>query len=160
MKVNGAPNQLKTIKESIVDCLAARLPTDQAVENCNFLMEIDFQLHPPKEQEFRQHLDGLKGLGPGCLGTAVYEDIDRPGKLLLVSKWTELPELEAYVDSNAMRVLIGGLETLGTVYDFRIVELGKETRKSGGRYVLRKRGIRHRPKNLDQGEAASGISKL
>ena len=113
-----------------------------------FLLEIDFRLNPLKQQEFSQHLKLLKKIPVGCPETVVYEDIDNPGNLLLVSKWTKLQELAAYMDSDTFRVLVGGMETLGTVWDFRILDLRIEVPERGSRFALRQRGLAQRPQDL------------
>ena len=112
-----------------------------AVGNTNFLLEIDFRLNPLKQVEFNHHLNGLRRYSACDLGPAVYENIDSPGNLLFVFGWTKRTVLDAYLDSDTFRVLVGGMETLGVVSDYRILDLSSEAPERGKEFELRKRGL-------------------
>ncbi len=79
---------------------------------------------PGKQQEFLQTLRTLQEdirLQPGCLDCTVGQDTDGEGRFLLFMVWKDLHHLEAHMDSEAFRILLGATSVLTTPASFRFI---------------------------------------
>jgi len=90
------------------------------------LLEIEFALLPQKRREFAQSLDLLTGTGHGLVRRSVYIDRDEPERILWVEAWATRELLEAHLETEIFRGLIGGLRILGNVLDCRLVDLASD----------------------------------
>ena len=89
-----------------------------------YLLEIDFLVKREKRQELTQSLESLRAVRPpGQERAAVYEETSGPDRYIWVEEWTDERMLDAYLVSNGFRAVLGGLRTLGSVNDYRIVEM-------------------------------------
>lgn len=87
-----------------------------------YRLEIEFILRPGKRREFsRSFEDLIRHEGEGHIKTNVYEDRDEPGHLLWIATWNRRDSLDAYVSSDEFGVLIGGLKTLSSQTQCRLV---------------------------------------
>lgn len=89
------------------------------------LLEIDCRIRPEKRREFTLSADSLNRTeGEGHLRTVIYEDRDESDHILWVEEWTARELLDRYLASDTFAALLGGLKTLGTIFDCRVVQLG------------------------------------
>ena len=88
------------------------------------LLEISFRLLPGKRQEFIQSLPILTESGKNGIRKAVfYEEQEDPDHLFMAQEWIDLASLERYLKTDLFKTLMGGLRTLATLEDCRIVDL-------------------------------------
>jgi len=102
------------------------------------LLEIHFRVKREKRRELTQSLESLRAVRPpGQLLTSVYEDTSGSDQYIWVEEWSDDQMLEGYLVSNGFRAVLGGLRALGSVVDYRIVELNDsattEPRRTKGR---------------------------
>ena len=79
---------------------------------------------PGKRGEFLQTLQGLKGevlLQKGCLDCTVAEDTEIASRFLVFMVWKDLAHLEAYMASDAFRIMLGATRVLTMPAGFRFV---------------------------------------
>jgi hypothetical protein len=89
-----------------------------------FLLEISFDLRSENRREFNSSLDSLmREKGSGSIRSSVFEDRDDRNRILMVLEWGNIVDLQRYLVSETLGVLLGCLKTLGTVSDCRIVDL-------------------------------------
>lgn len=90
------------------------------------LLEIEFLLLPQKQREFAQSLEFLATAGKGLVRRSVYVDRDEPERVLWIEEWATRQMLEAHLETEAFKALVGGLRTLGNVLDCRVVYLASD----------------------------------
>jgi hypothetical protein len=89
-----------------------------------FVIEIRFRLNPDKRIEFDQSSEDLICCeGPGHLQTKVTERPGNAGLVVWTSEWSDRDKLNAYLDGDRFKVLMGGLRTLGTRISLQVGEL-------------------------------------
>lgn len=79
---------------------------------------------PGKQEEFLQTIRSLQAeiLGQsGCLDCTVAQDVSGSPMFVLVSIWEDLAFLEAHLDSEPFRVLLGATSVLTAPAGFRFV---------------------------------------
>lgn len=79
---------------------------------------------PEKLEEFLQtlqclHLEIKKE--PGCLDCVVGRDVDGGPRFLLFMVWRDLAALEAHMESENFRILLGATSVLSAPADFRFI---------------------------------------
>jgi quinol monooxygenase YgiN len=79
---------------------------------------------PAKLEEFLQtiqclHLEIKKE--PGCLDCVVGRDVDGGPRFLLFMVWRDLAALEAHMESENFRILLGATSVLSAPADFRFI---------------------------------------
>jgi quinol monooxygenase YgiN len=83
--------------------------------------------HPGKQAEFHQTLKGLRQailLQEGCLECSIGLDGDEGTKFLVFMVWKSQAHLEAHMDSEAFRVLLGAAHVLTYPAGFRFITAG------------------------------------
>jgi len=89
----------------------------------HFVIEITFRLNPDKRLEFEQSSEGLICCeGPGHVRTRVLEHSGHSGLVVWTSEWSDRDKLNAYLDGERFKVLMGGLRTLGTRISLQVGE--------------------------------------
>jgi quinol monooxygenase YgiN len=89
-----------------------------------FIVEVKFRLNPDKKMEFEQSTEDLICFeGPGHVNTRVLEPPGQAGLVTWTSEWSDRDKLNAYLDGNRFKVLMGGLRALGTRVSLQVVEL-------------------------------------
>ena len=79
---------------------------------------------PDKQEEFLQTLVGLKGeilLQPGCLECGIGREAAGEGRFFIFMVWKDLAHLEAHLESEVFRVLLGATSVLTTPAGFRFI---------------------------------------
>lgn len=79
---------------------------------------------PGKQEEFRQTLRSLQEeirQQPGCLECTVGQDTTGEPQFLIFMVWQELAYLEAHLESEAFRVLLGATSVLSAPASFRFI---------------------------------------
>lgn len=74
------------------------------------LIRTIMNVHPGKQKELSQTLLSLiksSGKEKGCLGYAVFNDIEDKNVFNVISKWESRQQLDQYISSNRFRVLLG-----------------------------------------------------
>lgn len=73
------------------------------------------KVYPEKNAEFLQAIrslhDALKGRR-GFRKSTLYQEVDDPSNFSLVQEWESTEEMEAYLDTEEFRVLLGALKVL------------------------------------------------
>ncbi|HJV22977.1 MAG TPA: antibiotic biosynthesis monooxygenase family protein [Holophagaceae bacterium] len=80
--------------------------------------------HPGKQEELRQTLLGLRReilLQSGCLECTIGLDADDDSRFVIFMVWKGQAHLEAHLDSEAFRVLLGATHVLAYPAGFRYV---------------------------------------
>jgi hypothetical protein len=94
-----------------------------------FVIEITFRLNPDKKLEFEQSSEDLiRCEGPGHIRTKVLEQSGHPGLVIWRSEWSDRNRLNAYLDGERFKVLMGGLRTLGTRISLQVGEFPAKDR--------------------------------
>ena len=89
-----------------------------------FVIEIRFRLNPDKRIEFDQSSEDLICCeGPGHIQTKVSEVPGHTGLVVWTSEWSDRDKLNAYLDGDRFKVLMGGLRALGTRISLQVGEL-------------------------------------
>ncbi len=89
-----------------------------------FVIEVRFRLNPEKRLEFDQSSEDLICCeGPGHLQTKVSEVSGRTGLVVWTSEWSDRDQLNAYLEGNRFKTLMGGLRALGTRISLQVGEL-------------------------------------
>jgi hypothetical protein len=92
-----------------------------------FVIEITFRLNPDKKLEFAQSSEDLiRCEGPGHIRTKVLEQSGHPGLVIWRSEWSDRDRLNAYLDGERFKVLMGGIRTLGTRVSLQVGEYPAE----------------------------------
>ena len=89
-------------------------------------LEIFSRVTAEKRQELLQSVEvllGLQGRPSACISQALFEDVRAPNHFLWVEHWTTNAALEAHLQAERFRTLLGAIEVLGVLEDLRIVEL-------------------------------------
>jgi len=79
---------------------------------------------PEKQAEFLQTLHTLKGeilLQDGCLECTVGQEASGGPKFFIFMVWKDLAHLEAHLDSEAFRILLGATSVLTAPAGFRFI---------------------------------------
>lgn len=79
---------------------------------------------PEKQEEFLQTLQCLQceiQKEPGCLECVVGRDVAGGPRFLLFMVWKDLQSLDAHMESENFRILIGATSVLSAPADFRFV---------------------------------------
>jgi quinol monooxygenase YgiN len=79
---------------------------------------------PGKQEEFLQTLQSLQEeirQQPGCLECTVGQDTTGESQFLIFMVWKELAYLEAHMDSEAFRILLGATSVLSAPASFRFI---------------------------------------
>ncbi len=85
-------------------------------------LEIDCRIPSEKHFEFTQSAASLTPkVGEGHAKTVVYQDFDDPDHILWVEEWSTRELLDQYLLTEGFSALLGGLKTLGTVLDCRLI---------------------------------------
>ena len=89
-------------------------------------LEILVQIHSGKRQEFLQTSEWFQNqLTRTCDGAfvdlTVFEKVGSPNHFLWVEHWTEQKTLEAYLNSDRFRTLLGAIEVLGELIELQVV---------------------------------------
>jgi hypothetical protein len=88
-----------------------------------FVIEITFRLNPDKKLEFEQSSEDLICCeGPGHIKTKVLEGSGHTGMVVWTSEWSDRDKLNAYLDGERFKVLMGGIRTLGTRVSLQVGE--------------------------------------
>lgn len=92
-----------------------------------FVIEIRFRLNPEKKLEFAQSSEDLICCeGPGHIKTNVFEQSGHSGLVIWKSEWSDRDKLNAYLDGERFKVLMGGIRTLGTRVSLQVGEFPAE----------------------------------
>jgi quinol monooxygenase YgiN len=79
---------------------------------------------PDKQEELNQTLVSLKEeiqLQPGCLECSVGKEEAGEPRFIIFMVWKDLAHLEAHMDSEAFRILLGATSVLTTPVGFRFI---------------------------------------
>jgi len=79
---------------------------------------------PGKEEEFLQTLQGLREAiqqQAGCLSCTIAQDTTGGPQFLIFMVWKDLAHLEAHLDSEAFRILLGATSVLTAPSGFRFI---------------------------------------
>ena len=77
---------------------------------------IHVRVPPEKQREFFQAFEllGCKGESyAGCIDQVLYEEKGRPNYFLWMEEWEKMESLNAYMNEESFRMLLGALEVLG-----------------------------------------------
>jgi quinol monooxygenase YgiN len=89
-----------------------------------FIVEVKFRLNPDKKMEFEQSSEDLVCFeGPGHVNTKVVEPPSHAGLVIWTSEWSDRDKLNAYLEGDRFKVLMGGLRALGTRISLQVVEV-------------------------------------
>jgi quinol monooxygenase YgiN len=92
-----------------------------------YVIEITFRLNPDKRLEFEQSSEDLICCeGPGHVKTKVLEPTGHARLVVWTSEWSDRDKLNAYLDGERFKVLMGGLRTLGTRISLQVGEFQAE----------------------------------
>ena len=87
-------------------------------------IEISVEVRPEKRDEFLQAVETLSPLGEEgkqCQSQEIYEDHGQRNRFLWVERWQDNEKLQARLDSDRFRALLGAVRVLGTVEDMQLV---------------------------------------
>jgi quinol monooxygenase YgiN len=79
---------------------------------------------PGKQGEFLQTLQSLRAeirLQSGCLEFTIGQDTEEDSRFVIFMVWKDLAHLEAHMDSEAFRILLGATSVLTTPTGFRFI---------------------------------------
>ena len=94
-----------------------------------FIIEIRFRLNPDKRLEFEQSSEDLICCeGPGHVKTKVLESSGHTGLVVWTSEWSDRERLNAYLDGDRFKVLMGGLRAVGERISLQVGESPAEDR--------------------------------
>ncbi len=95
---------------------------------------------PDKQEEFRQTLRSLQAeirRQPGCLECTFGQEVSGEPRFLLFMVWGSAAHLEAHLDSEPFRVLLGATSILSAPAAFRYVAADSASSQPG---LLRRTG--------------------
>jgi quinol monooxygenase YgiN len=84
-----------------------------------------------KQGEFLQTIQSLRKeiiLQEGCLECAIGRDAEDESRFLIFMVWKDLAHLEAHMDSEAFRILLGATSVLTTPSGFRFIAADSASR--------------------------------
>lgn len=87
-------------------------------------VEIRIDIVPEKRREFLLTVEDLLAQQPtaasGCRDCRFFEQHDVPNQFLWQEDWNDRETLEARIESNGFRTLLGALRVLGRTHDLRL----------------------------------------
>jgi quinol monooxygenase YgiN len=89
-------------------------------------LEIMVRVTPEKRQEFLQTFKLLSRADrrdSACLGHRLFEKVSEPNRFLWVEHWTNSKTVEAYLQTDRFRTLLGAMDVLGNLEHLRLVRL-------------------------------------
>ncbi|WP_285576971.1 putative quinol monooxygenase [Geothrix limicola] len=90
---------------------------------------------PGKQGEFLQTLQSLREeilLQAGCQECTIGQDIGEDSRFLIFMVWKDLAHLEAHMDSEAFRILLGATSVLTSPSGFRFIAADSAATLPGG----------------------------
>ena len=89
-------------------------------------IEIRVDVRPEKRDEFLQAVEALQAMTrrdrEACVSQNIYQERGHQTRFLWVERWAERANLEARLESDPFRALLGAVRVLGVVSDMEVVE--------------------------------------
>ena len=88
------------------------------------VIKVSAEILPQKRQEFLQFIEAMimKAQEHGEeFSRAIYEEIGRQNIFCYLEEWTSRESLEVHLKTDRFQALIGAMELLGQIQDFKII---------------------------------------
>ena len=89
-------------------------------------LEAQVRVLAENRHEFLQTCELLSQQGSSntaCVSQTLFEKVGEPNQFLWVEHWVDLKSLEAHLQSEKYRMLLGAIEVLGELERMQVVEL-------------------------------------